>query len=93
VLCPVQADFRELPAHPATTSEFKQFEFFDLTGSYWRGGTIPGILYAKALQERRCNMSKGAMPEQILMQDTSSYIALRQRAERGRARPARLFDD
>jgi len=31
VLRPVQADFRELPAHPATTSEFKQFEFFDLT--------------------------------------------------------------
>jgi hypothetical protein len=34
VLRPVQADFRELPAHPATTSEFKQFEFFDLTGSF-----------------------------------------------------------
>jgi len=33
VLRPVQADFRELRAHPATTSEFKQFEFFDLTGS------------------------------------------------------------
>ena|SRR5215831_4300123 len=29
----VQADFRELPAHPATTSEFKQFEFSDLTGT------------------------------------------------------------
>ena len=28
----VQADFRELPAHPATTSEFTQFEFFDLKG-------------------------------------------------------------
>ena len=27
----VQADFRELPAHPATTNEFKQIEFFDLT--------------------------------------------------------------
>jgi hypothetical protein len=28
-----QAHFRERPAHPATTSEFKQIEFFDLTGS------------------------------------------------------------
>jgi hypothetical protein len=33
VLRPVQADFRELPAHPATTSEFKQFEFFDHSAS------------------------------------------------------------
>jgi len=33
VLRPVQADFRELRAHPATTSEFKQFEFFDLSAS------------------------------------------------------------
>ena len=34
MLRPVQADFRELPAHPATTSEFKQFVFFDLTGTF-----------------------------------------------------------
>jgi putative acetyltransferase len=33
VLRPVQADFCELPAHPATTSEFKQVVFFDLTTS------------------------------------------------------------
>ena len=32
MLRPVQADFGELPAHPATTSEFKQLEFFDLAG-------------------------------------------------------------
>ena len=41
VLRPVQADFRELPAHPATTSEFKQFEFFDLTGFSMLDG-VPG---------------------------------------------------
>src|SRR5215472_10867201 len=33
VLRPVPADFREQPAHPATTSEFKHIEFFDLTGT------------------------------------------------------------
>jgi hypothetical protein len=33
VLRSVQADFRELPAHPATTSEFKQIELFDLSAS------------------------------------------------------------
>jgi hypothetical protein len=38
VLRSVQADFRELPAHPATISEFKQIEFFDLTGKL---GVLP----------------------------------------------------
>jgi hypothetical protein len=32
VVRPVQADFRELPAHPATTREFKQIGLFDFTG-------------------------------------------------------------
>src|SRR5215467_3934888 len=40
VLRPVQADFRELPAHPATTREFTQFEFFDLTGLMYGDGAL-----------------------------------------------------
>jgi hypothetical protein len=46
VLRPVQADFRELPVHPATTSESKQFEFFGLTGS------ADGLLTAQAQYSR-----------------------------------------
>jgi hypothetical protein len=60
VLRPVQADFRELPAHPATTSEFKQLEFLTLReGSSRTAG--PGVQYwTRALAFEHGNLlSKG----------------------------------
>ena len=52
MLRPIQADFRELLAHPATTSEFKQFEFFDLTGTLLltkRDGSWKPLWYGSAV--------------------------------------------